>query len=70
MTSNPPHYDFDTIYTYEEWQAKKRVDSLEEQNTKLLEALNDIAIMTEQRRIFEVIKRAKSEIAKARGEIS
>jgi hypothetical protein len=68
MTPNPSSYDFDTSYTYEEWQSKKRVDSLEEQNIKLLEALNDIVIMTEQRRIFEVIKRAKAEIAKAQGE--
>jgi hypothetical protein len=48
-----------------EVESEIRAAKLMEQNFLLIKALRDIIVMAEEHRIFDIIERAKAEIAKA-----
>lgn len=51
-----------------EIEFETRTIKLMKQNAVLLKALHDIIVMAEERRIFDIIERAKAEISKAQEE--
>ena len=48
-----------------EIEFETRAAKLTKQNALLLKALDDIIVMAEEHRVFDIIERAKAEIAKA-----